>query len=157
MILSQLLTVSDAELPCSEAAVAELEFGGSDLQSTESRVPWEAEWLVSLWSRFNEGEPRTSWDTTHVTEEGAGGRKWQMWGNCRPAESRVTLPRRECCCHECLQQFKVPLALFRGKGNIQQYVNRKITHIHYVSCWAPCLIMWVVEFLVLFVKPILTV
>lgn len=63
-------------LPCSEAAVAELEFGGSDLQSTESRVPCEAEWLVSLWSSFHEGEPRTYWDTTHVVEEGAGGRKW---------------------------------------------------------------------------------
>lgn len=48
MIRNQLLTVSDAELPCSEAAVAKLEFGGSDLQNTESRVPWEAECLVSL-------------------------------------------------------------------------------------------------------------
>lgn len=48
MILSQLLAVVDAELPCSEAAVAKLEFGESDLHSTESRVPWEAACLVSL-------------------------------------------------------------------------------------------------------------
>lgn len=64
------------ELSCSEAAAAKLEFAGSDMQRAEGEVPHEAVCLVSLWRSVNEEDPSTSWETAHVTEEGAWGRKW---------------------------------------------------------------------------------
>lgn len=64
------------ELSCSEAAATKLEFGGSDTQTAESEVPREAVCLVNLWRSVNEEEPSTSWETAHVTEEGAWGMKW---------------------------------------------------------------------------------